>query len=76
MVAPASTQRSTVKIWSTSGRPRWSISVVQGTTAREMDELVDLAVEGFELVRERLAERRRQERTPTVHAPSRQEGRA
>jgi hypothetical protein len=34
-----------------------------------------LAVDGFELVRERLAKRRRQEQIPVVHAPSRQEGR-
>jgi hypothetical protein len=60
--APTSSPHSVIKIWGAPSHPRWSVTVVQGTTVEDLDELVDLALDAFDLVRDRLEVRRAAER--------------
>jgi hypothetical protein len=62
-----------VKVWGAPSRPHWSVTIYMGDEREALDELVSLAIETHALLGERYAERRRAERTTTVHVPPRQE---
>jgi len=47
--------RGQVKVWGTTARPKWSVTVTDGATDEELARLVDQAVTTFRLVAQRLA---------------------
>jgi hypothetical protein len=67
-----------VKVWSSPGQPRWSVTVYLGDSREALEELVDLTLDTYGLVGQRLAERHwggGRYPAPTVHAPQREEER-
>jgi hypothetical protein len=72
--APAPSERSAIKLWGSPSQPKWSTTVYLGDSREELKELVEVALDIFNLVGERHAARRQEKRpvpTVTVHVPQR-----